>query len=447
MESRLIDCLTTTTDAAEAFSDRAVLSAMLDFEVALAGAEAECGVIPAAAASAIRRAAVADAFDVEAMATSARRSATPTIPFVQALTALVREHDPLAARFVHWGATSQDVFDTALVLCIARATMSMDDVHQGLLHRLITLSDAHAGAVMVGRTLLQPATPTTFGLKAAGWAGAIARAWRPVSDGLDHALVLQLGGAAGTLASLGEQGRVVQEGVADRLGLACPSAPWHAHRERLASLVGALAVYVGTLGKMAGDIALLMQAEVGEVSERGGGSSTMPQKRNPSGAALVVAASHRLSGLTASMIGAMGQEHERAVGGWHAEAPVIRDAVVVALSALTTAVDLIDGLTVSPARMRANLDATRGVIYAERLTFLLAAAIGRDEAVRLATEAVDSCSASGRTFAEEVRMSPVLSAMLPAEVLATLDDPAQYLGAAEVFRQQTLADVRATISH
>lgn len=442
MESRLIDCLVTTTPAADAFSDKAVLSAMLEFEVALADAEAECGIIPHEAADAIRRVAAGGGFDAKALAAAAREVATPSIPFVKALTRRVREADALSARYVHWGATSQDVFDTALVLCLTRALRVIRADQVELLHRLVLLSDEHASTLTLGRTLLQPATPTTFGLKVAGWAGAISRAWQHVESACADASVLQLGGAAGTLAALDDAGAAVQHSMAERLGLACPAAPWHTHRDRLANVVTALASFVGVLGKMAGDVALLMQAEVAEVSERGGGSSTMPHKRNPSGCAIVGAAATRMPGLAASMLASLVQPHERAAGAWHAEAPVLRDAAITTASAVAAARDVIDGLAVFPERMRANLDATRGVIFAERLTFMLAAALGRDEAAALAGDLLAACHASGRSFGDEVRHTPAVAAMLTPEQLAEIDNPATYLGAAETFRTQLIADVR-----
>jgi 3-carboxy-cis,cis-muconate cycloisomerase len=445
MESRLIDSLVSTPETADAFSDAAVIGAMLEFEVALAAAEAEYGIIPPAAADAIASAATVEHFDAADIARQARTQATPAIPFVRALTARVRGIDATSARFVHWGATSQDVVDTALVLCLSRATAGIEAKHRALAARLIDLSEAHASTMMLGRTLLQPATPITFGLKVALWVGGICRAWRSAAHALSEAQVLQCGGAAGTLAPLGEQGLDVQRAVARRLGLTCPSAPWHAERGRLAAVVNSLAVYVCALAKMAGDVSLLMQAEVGEVAEQGGGSSTMPHKLNPSSSAIVLAAADRAPGLAASMIGAMRQEHERAVGGWHMEAPVVRDIVVTTGSAVTAALELVSGLRVSPAAMRANIDATGGVIFAERLTFLLAAGIGRDEAARLVTEAIASARESGRSFGDEVRSSPVLSTMLPSAVLADLENPASYLGSAERFRQQVLADVRSSI--
>src|SRR4051812_4787156 len=273
MTSRLLDTLGTTDAFAEVFSDRSVVAAMLQFEVALARAESRLSVIPARAADDIAASSDPDAFDTAAIAAGARASGTVAIGFVQALTARVRERDATSAGYVHWGATSQDVTDTALVLCLAQARPLLARHHGKLVEALRKLAEDHAGSVMLGRTLLQPAPPVTFGLKAAAWCAACARGWTRVQLAFDDAVVLQFGGAAGTLAAIGDRGLEVATELGRELSLTVPDAPWHAHRDRLAALLAACAVYVGTLGKIATDISLLMQAEVGEAAEPGGGSS------------------------------------------------------------------------------------------------------------------------------------------------------------------------------
>jgi 3-carboxy-cis,cis-muconate cycloisomerase len=446
MGARLIDSLVTTEALSEAFSDAAVLRAMLDFEVRLAAAQAQLGLIPPHASAAIARAAVVDTFDVESIAHAARASATPAIAFVQALTARVRTTDADAAQFVHWGATSQDVVDTAIALCLARARTLLADDHAHLVRALITLSETHASTVMLGRTLLQPATPVTFGLKVAGWAAALVRAWSDVAAAFEETLVLQFGGAAGTLAALGTAGPDVQVALAASLQLACPDAPSHTQRDRMARLVCSFAVYAGALSKLATDIALLMQGEVGEVSERGGRSSTMPHKLNPSGCAVVLASASRLPGLASSCLASMAQAHERAVGGWQGEASIVRDAAQACGSALSAAAEVIDGLTVSPARMRANIEATGGVMFAERATFLLARTIGRDAASRLVTDAVSTTRASGTTFRDVLASMPEVTRALTADELASIDAPESYLGAAEIFRQRLIAGATSSLA-
>ncbi|PWT84160.1 MAG: 3-carboxy-cis,cis-muconate cycloisomerase [Proteobacteria bacterium] len=349
MPARLIESFATTDALAGVFSDVAVIGAMLRFEIALARAQARIGMIPQSAADAIGR--VTD-LDPGAMALDARASATLAIPFVKALTTAA------GTKFVHYGATSQDVLDTALVLLLRDARVLLAKDHQRLAHRLRELSDRHAGTVTLARTLLQPAVPTTFGYKAAGWLGAIVRSWRRLSASFDEALVLQFGGAAGTLAAYGERGVELATVLAGELQLPLPAAPWHAHRDRLASLVAQCGVYSGSLAKAARDITLLMQPEIGEVSEPGGGSSAMQHKRNPAGSVVTLAAAAQVPGLVASFLAAMPQEQERAAGGWQAEWPVVARVVQATGSALDSLVDVVEGLTVDAGRMRANLDAS-----------------------------------------------------------------------------------------
>jgi 3-carboxy-cis,cis-muconate cycloisomerase len=439
MTFRLLDGLGTTDAFADEFSDRRVLAAMLQFEVALARAEARVGVIPALSIDAIAAAAAdLDAFDPVAIAAAARSSGTIAIGFVERLTARVKELDAASAGYVHWGATSQDVTDTALVLCLARARPLLERHHEGLATALRALSDRHAGTVMVGRTLLQPAPPVTFGLKAAGWYAACERGWARVGSGFDEAIVLQCGGASGTLAALGDRGLDVAAELGRELDLRVPDAPWHAHRDRLAALLTACGVYVATLGKIATDVSLLMQAEVGEAAEPGGGSSTMPQKRNPAGCAIAIAAATRVPGLVASFLSGMLQQHERGVGGGHAEAPTVA-AIVQATGAAVSAIqEVAENLRVDPARMRANIAATGGAVFAERAMMLLAPSLGREAARELVGRASREAIAGGRGFSESLAAFPEVSQRLTPADLATLDNPEAYLGVAERLRLRLL---------
>lgn len=440
MPSRLIDGLVTTDAVSRAFSDEHLLRAMVRFEAALARAEGVVGIIPDAAATAISQAALAPlAVDTATLLASLRANATLSIAVVSALTGRVEAADSAAARFVHWGATSQDVYDTAIVLCLREAWASIEGDHLRLITALDALAVRHAGAVMVGRTLLQPAVPTTFGLKAAGWLGAVARSWRAWSDAFDRTQVVQFGGAAGTLASLGTHGPAVEQALADDLGLDAPDAPWHAHRDRLSGFVATAGVYVASLGKVARDISLLMQPEVGEAFESGGGSSTMPHKRNPSKCAAVLACAHRMPGLVATMLTTMAQEHERSVGGWHAESATLVDAVQASAAAVAALADALESLTVDEDRMRGNIEATRGVIFAERLTMKLAPELGRSRAAALVKAAVEETARSGRLFSEVVAATPELAAALEANGAADLVNAETYLGSADVFRARLLA--------
>jgi 3-carboxy-cis,cis-muconate cycloisomerase len=435
--SRLIDSLATTDVLATLFSDASVLQAMLDFEVALARAGASAGAIPDQAADAIARAGRVDGLDPAAIAREARQSGTPAIPFITALREQVRAVDAGSARFVHWGATSQDVTDTALILLLKQARIVMARDHARLECALRQLSEAHAHTVMLGRTLLQPATPITFGLKAAGWCAALARAWSRLSQAWDRTLVVQFGGAAGTRASAGAHAAAIANALAAQLGLAA-AAPWHTDRDRLGALMTSLGLYAAALGKMARDVSLLMQAEVGELSEPGGGSSTMPHKQNPSGCTVTLAAVTRMPGLVATFLAGMVQEHERSVGGSQAEWSTVADAVQASGCALASMAAVSESLTVDPARMRRNIEATNGVIFAERAAGLLTPAIGREAAQKIVSAAIETSRATGRSFGDVLRETAAVSGALSASDLLDIEKPERYLGAAETLRRELL---------
>jgi 3-carboxy-cis,cis-muconate cycloisomerase len=440
--TRIVDALATTEVMSAIFGDASTVQVLLDVEAALARAQAALGVIPATAAWAITQAAVADGFDLDALAREARASATIAIPLVAALTARVEASDPVAARYVHWGATSQDIVDTAVSVQIERAGHALARDHAALAEQLRLLSDRHADTVMLGRTLLQPAPPTTFGLKAAGWYASLCRSWARVQQAWHDAARIQLGGAAGTLAAFGDRGPQIVDALERELRLLPPAAaPWHAARDRYAALVSACAIYGGVLAKMARDVSLLMQFEVGEAHEAGGGSSAMPHKQNPSGCVRTLAAAARLPGLTATMLAGLVQEHERAVGGWQAEWPVIAETLQATGAALEAMRGVIAGLAIDPERMRANVDATRGVIFAERVVMLAAPALGRSAAHQLLKDALARPQASGQSLADIVRAVPELAGVVDAQALQSLDDPRAYLGAAETLRQRLIASI------
>jgi 3-carboxy-cis,cis-muconate cycloisomerase len=441
MPVRLIDSLATTEPLADLFSDESVLQALLDFEAALARAEARVGVIPKAAAETIAKCAVAEGFDIAELARETLRAGTPAIPLVKALTARVRADDADAARFVHWGATSQDVADTALILLLRRARKILAEDHARLVEALRTLSNDHADTVMLGRTLLQPAPPITFGLKAAGWLAAARRGWTRIDTRFAEAEAIQFGGASGTLAALGDQGLAVGQALAEELGLRYPDAPWHTHRDCLAALCAACGVQCGSLGKMARDISLLMQGEVAEAAESTGnggrgGSSSMPHKRNPIGCSLALAAAHRAPGLVAAFLSAMIQEHERGVGGWQAEWPIIASLVQATGLAVASMAEVAEGLTVDPARMRANIEATHGVIFAERVMMMLGPTLGRDVAHKLLEESTRRSIAEWRPLVEVLAETREITRVIPAATLRQIDSPEDYLGTAEEFRKR-----------
>jgi 3-carboxy-cis,cis-muconate cycloisomerase len=446
MPVRLMESLATTEPLAAVFADESVLEAMLRFEIALARSQARLGIIPAAAVKAIAAAASVNNFDPAALASETLRAGTPAIPLVQALTRQVRKRNTAAAGFVHWGATSQDVADTALILLLKRVQAILESDLDRVEAALRRLADRHRRTVMLSRTLLQAAPPTTFGFKTAGWLGSIHRSRARLDAAFQESLVLEFGGAAGTLAALGKKGTVLGKTLARELGLGFPDAPWHAHRDRLAALLCACGVLTGALGKMARDLSLLMQTEVGETAEASaqgrGGSSTMPHKRNPIGCALTLASAGRLPGLVSSFLSGMPQEHERGLGGWHAEWPVVAQAVQATGLAVASMAEVAEGLTVDAARMRANIQATRGVVFAERAMMLAGAKLGRDSAHRVLEEAANRSREEKRSLREVLAELPEIEDALGREALAGLEAPEQYLGSADEFQRRLLASAK-----
>jgi 3-carboxy-cis,cis-muconate cycloisomerase len=444
MSARLIDSLATTPSMAEIFSDESVLGAMLAFEAALARAEARTGVIPGKAAETIAGLVRPASFDIAALAEAAFRAGTPAIPLVKALTEQVRRSDEEAARFVHWGATSQDVVDSAMSLLLKRAEPLLTADLLRLDNALTSLAEGHKGTVMLGRTLLQPAPPVTFGLKAAGWLGAVRRGRHRLRNGFRAAAVLQFGGASGTLASLGNRGVAVREALGTDLGLEVPAAPWHSQRDQLATLICACGVLTGSLGKMARDISLLMQNELGEAAESGGegrgGSSTMPHKSNPVACSLTLVAANRVPGLIASFLSAMVQEHERAVGGWQAEWPVVAAIVQSTGVAVASMAEAAEGLSVDPEKMRANIENTNGLVFAERAMMLLGSKLGRDVAHKILEGAARKSVNENRNLAAVLAEIPEVTAHLSPADLKQLEVPEQYLGSAEAFRAALLTE-------
>ena len=442
---RLIESLATTPIMAELFSDESVLRAMLDFEAALARAEARVGIIPQDAADIISALARPGSFDAPALSEAAFRAGTLAIPLVKALTDQVGKTNAEAARFVHWGATSQDVVDSAMSLLLKRAEPILIGDLVRLQNALKVLSERHKGSVMLGRTLLQPAPPVTFGLKSAGWLASVRRGRHRLQSSLDDAAVLQFGGASGTLASLGDHGTAVIEALSVELGLkAHPTGPWHTQRDQLATLICACGVLTGSLGKMARDISLLMQNEVGEASEPAsqgrGGSSTMPNKRNPTACSLTLAAAHRVPDLVASFLSAMVQEHERGLGGLQAEWPVVATVVQLTGVAVASMAEVAEGLAVDTEKMRANIEKTNGLIFAERALMLLGPKLGRDVAHKILEGAARKSVQEGRNLAAILAEIPEVTAHLSAAELNELERPEQYLGSAEAFRKALITE-------
>jgi 3-carboxy-cis,cis-muconate cycloisomerase len=424
-------------------SDASVIAAMLHVEVALAKAEASIGIIPERAVDAIEQSAVAGDYDLSALAAEAVNAGNLAIPLVRQLTARVASIDADSARYVHWGATSQDIIDSAMVLQLRAAIEIVLRSLERASDAAASLAERHSATVMAGRTWLQHATPITFGLKAAGWMSALDRVRADLARSLARTLVLQFGGASGTLASLGDRGADVATAMGSALGLAVPELPWHAQRDRLTSLACALGVAAGTMGKIARDVSLLAQTEVAEAFESAagerGGSSTMPQKRNPVGASVVLAASVRAPGLVATMLSAMPQEHERGLGGWQAEWETLPELVHLAGGAARHAAEMLAALEVDAARMKQNADMTGGVALAESVSMALAAHVGKAEAHRTIGAASRRAIAEHRSLAAVLAEMPEVTKFLSAEDIARLLTAERYLGASTQLVRAALA--------
>ncbi len=425
-DSPMLDPLFRGTAAGEVFSDAARLQGMLDFEAALARAAAKAGVIPPRAADVIAECCRAELFDRHQLGAAAASAGNPAIPLVAALTQLVARKDAAAAGCVHWGATSQDAMDTGLVLQLRRGLDRFLPETQKLADSLAALAQVHASTPMVGRTWLQHAVPITFGLKAAGWCAAVDRTRNRIERAGDAACVLQFGGAAGSLTSLGEAGPAISTLLAAELNLPEPDLSWHAHRDRLVDLAAALALFAGVLGKIARDVSLMMQTEVGELSEPPapgrGGSSTMPHKRNPVACAVMLAAAGRVPHLVASLFAAMPQEHERGLGGWQVEWETLPEIFSLTWGSASRALEAIDGLEVNAKRMRSNIDLTRGLVCAEAVMMALAPRIGRDRAHTLVEEASRNAAGSGAHLRDVLARTPSIAEHLDASALDALFD-------------------------
>ncbi len=426
----------------EAVSGRAWLQAMLDAERALAVAQARTGLIPTEAAEAIASRCDAGLFDPEEIGRKGRAQGNPVPPLARALTEAVSEASEDAARYVHKGATSQDVTDTAAMLVSRRALDLILIETDGIAAACARLAEAHRDTLMAGRTLLQQALPTTFGLKAAGWLVSVLEARRRLLDVRGSALAAQLGGAAGTLASLGPSGIEVLREFARELDLAEPAVPWHTDRTRIAQVGGALSLVAGVLGKISLDVVLMAQTEVGEVAEPPGdgrgGSSTLPHKRNPVLSVTAVASARRVQNLSGALQAAMMGEHERAAGAWHAEWEALSDALALTGGAATATREAVEGLQVHTDSMRENLGATGGLLLSERVTTIVAEKLGRLEAHELVRAASHRTLASGRSMREELLAEPTLREVLTPEEIDAALDPARYLGSAEVFVDRAL---------
>lgn len=438
----LLDPLFTTDAAADALSPSARLQGMLEFEAALARAEAAVGVIPAHAVPAIAAACRADLYDLDALGAEAALAGNTAIPMVRHLTRSVQAADEEASRYVHWGATSQDAMDSGLMLQLRRFLDGLGADLAALADGLADLADRHRATPMVARTWLQHALPTTFGLKAAGWLDALGRDRQRIAAARG-CLALQFGGAAGTLAALGDAGPAVAEALSKELDLPLPALPWHASRDRITELASTLGILAGTLGTLGRDISLMMQMEVAEAFEPAGpgrgGSSTMPHKRNPVSCAVLLSCAIRAPALVGGLLAAQVQEHERGLGGWHAEWQALPDLCRLVAGAARHARETVAGLTVDAERMRANLDLTRGLILAEAVTMALGDRMGRMAAHSRVADASRRAAGTARPLRDLLAEDAEVVEALGLDGLDRLFDPLRYTGAASHFIDRVLA--------
>jgi 3-carboxy-cis,cis-muconate cycloisomerase len=439
----LLDPLFRSQAVEKVFSNRATLQGMLDFEAALARAEARAGFIPASAAPAIEAKCRAELYDMTALARAAASAGNLAIPLVKQLTLLVAQKEKEAARYVHWGATSQDAIDTGRVLQLRQALALITSELDLFAAALGELAHKNRTTLIAARTWMQQALPTTFGLKVAGWLDAIDRHRARLSETQERCLVLQFGGAVGTMAALGARGLDVAANLAKELQLPLPDLPWHSHRDRMVEVATTLGLCCGTLGKLARDISLHTQTEVAEVFEPSagnrGGSSTMPHKHNPVTCAVVLSAAVRIPPLVSTMLAAMVQEQERGLGGWHAEWETLPDIVRLTAGALHHLTTTVSELEIEPERMRKNLDVTHGLIFAEAVAMALSEKMPRSDAHELVQQASSRARDERRELRSILAQDVVIKANFSEPELDRLFTPANYLGVADQFIDRVLA--------
>lgn len=445
--NQLFDAYFTARDMREVFCDQGRVQAMLDFEAALARAEARVGLIPSSAVAPIAAACDAGLYDFAALGEAIATAGNSAIPLVKALGKQIASSDAEAERYVHLGATSQDVMDSGLVLQLRQALALIEDQLAQLADSLAAQAQRFATTPLAGRTWLQHATPVTLGMKIAGWLGAVTRSRQRLQQLKPRLLVLQFGGASGTLAALGEQALPIAEALAEELQLTLPEQPWHAQRDRIVEFGAVLGLIAGSLGKFGRDISLLMQTEAAEVFEPAapgkGGSSTMPHKRNPVGAAVLIGAATRVPGLVSTLFSVMPQEHERSLGLWHAEWETLPEICCLVSGSLQQARLLADGLEVDAARMARNLELTQGLVLAEAVSIVLAQRVGRDTAHHLLEQCCKRAVAEQRHLRAVLADEPQVTAELSGAELDDLLNPAHYLGQARVWVERAVAEHNA----
>lgn len=426
------------------FSDSERVQSMLHFEAALSRSQAKAGLITESQAGAITAKCRVEHLDLESLGKEAALAGNLAIPLVKKLTQAVAQESKDAARFVHWGATSQDVIDTGFVLQLRRSLELIEQDLARLTKTLAALADKYRNAPAVARTWMQQALPTTFGFIVAGWLDAILRHRKRLAEIKPRTLTLQFGGAVGTLAALSSRGPEVAKALAEDLRLELPTTPWHSHRDRMVEVATALGLCVGTLGKIARDISLHAQTEVSELFEPAmegrGGSSSMPHKRNPVTCAVVLAAAVRIPGLVSTVLASMVQEEERGLGGWHAEWETLPEIVQLSGGALHHLTEMLPGLEVDTDRMQQNLEMTRGLIFAEAVAVALADRMGKMPPHLLVEAACKKAIRDRRDLKEVLLEEPGFRGYLAPADIESLFEVRNYLGSAEEFVRRTLEE-------
>lgn len=435
------------------FSDEGLVRYMLLAEVALAQAQAEVGVIPLLAAERIQSVAeqeIHSIIDFAQLASASGLAGNIAIPFVKQLTAAVKKIDEDASRYVHWGATSQDIIDTAFML---QAQDALQLIEQQLIQAIQAtkkLTIQYRDQVMIGRTWLQQGLPLTFGYKTGRWLASLDRDLKRVQRLQNNVLTAQLGGAVGTLASLTDHGSEVVNAFAKKLGLNTPVCTWHGERDRVVEIAHVLATITGNLGKMARDWSLMMQTEIAEVFEPSavgrGGSSTMPHKRNPVAAASILAAANRIPALMSSVYQSLVQEHERSLGAWHAEWLALPELFQLTSGSLSRAIEVFIGLEVNAENMLRNLECTQGLVMAEALMMSLAPNIGRLNAHHLVEAACKQAVAEQRHLLDVAQNNPEILAIFDTEQLNQIFNPQHYLGNTQAQIDAVLQKVQGNIT-
>jgi 3-carboxy-cis,cis-muconate cycloisomerase len=452
MSVSLFDSFLTTPAMIAVFDDAAVVQAMLRFEEALARAQAAAGLIPESAARAIAGVCKAPLYDIGALVAGSRRAGSLAIPLVKELTAAVALYDVDAAGVVHWGSTSQDVIDTAMVLVTRDALALIDAELACLCAALFALAERHLDTPVLARTLMQPAQVTSFGFKVTGWLAPLVRARARLREGAARALQLQLGGAVGTLSVMGDEGTKVAHRMAADLGLREADGAWHTQRDEWVALGLEVALLTGSLGKLATDLSLMAQGEIGELAEPSGagrgGSSAMPHKRNPVGSMIALAAAQRAPHTAAALLSSMGQQHERGLGNWQAELAEWPGLFLGAHGALVALNEAIAGLAVHRSRMRANIDALHGLVSGEALAAHLAKRVGRGAAHAIVEQASVKVVAEGIHLAAAVMAVAGADARLTGKVdaaeLMALCDPVAATGPAATLARAQLRRLHTT---